>query len=59
MKMSQGSSWIKMSNYAFKLWIEQRPSPKVLIGFDLGLKSTGLSITSLDLKHAYVNKQRS
>ena len=54
MKISQASSWIKMSNYGFKLWLERRSSPKVLIGFDLGLKSTGLSITSSDLKHAYV-----
>ena len=43
-----------MSNYAFKLWLEQEPFPKLLIGFDLGLKSTGLSITSSDLKYAYV-----
>lgn len=51
-------SWIKMSNYAFKLWVEQQPYPKILIGFDLGLKSSGLSITSLDLKHAYVDKHQ-
>ena len=44
-----------MSNYAFKIWVEQQTCPKVLIGFDIGLKYTGVSITSSDLKHAFVS----
>ena len=51
---SKAKQWAKMSNYALKLWIEQQPFPKVVMGFDLGLKSTGISITSSDLRHAYV-----
>ena len=51
----QVGSWIKMSNYAFKLWVEQKAFPKVLMGFDVGTKFTGVSITSSDLKHAFVD----
>lgn len=54
MKNTLGSQWIKLSLYSFRLWVEQQPFPKVLIGIDPGLKSTGLSITSQDLKHAFV-----
>jgi hypothetical protein len=43
-----------MSNFAFKLWIEKQPFPKTLVGFDIGTKSTGVSITSSDLKYAFV-----
>ena len=50
----QVNSWIHMSNYAFKIWLEQQPFPKVLIGFDIGMKYTGVSITSSDLRHAFV-----
>jgi hypothetical protein len=48
------SGWKKMTNYGFKLYVEQQPFPKVLIGFDLGLGNTGVSVTSSDLQHAYV-----
>jgi len=50
----QVSQWIKMTNYAFKLHVEQLPFPKSLMAFDVGLKSTGVAITSSDMKHAFV-----
>lgn len=43
-----------MSHYAFKLYIQQQPFPKILIGFDFGMKSTGVAVTSSDLLHAFV-----
>jgi len=46
--------WQKMSNYGFKLHLQQIPNPKCLIGFDFGLKNTGVAISSMDLKHAFV-----
>jgi hypothetical protein len=54
MKDPLGPKWIKLSHYAFRLWIEQQSFPKVLMGFDPGLGSTGISITGSDLKHAFV-----
>lgn len=48
------SQWLKLSNYAFKLFVEQQPFPKILLGFDVGIKSTGVSVSSSDLKHAFV-----
>ena len=52
----QVSQWVKMTNYAFKLHVEQQPFPKTLMAFDVGLKSTGVAITSSDMRHAFVRK---
>ena len=46
--------WQKVSNYGLKLYLQQKGNPKCIIGFDFGMKSTGVSISSLDLKHAFV-----
>ena len=54
MSATQPRQWIKHSNYAFKLWVEQQKCPKILLGFDMGLKSTGVAVTSSDLQHAFV-----
>ena len=48
-------SWVRLSNYAFKLWTEQKGFPKVLMGFDVGSKSTGVAISSSDLRHTFVD----
>ena len=55
MSGQQPKQWIKLTNYAFKLWVEQQKAPKVLLGFDMGLKSTGVAVTSSDLQHAFVH----
>lgn len=47
--------WKKMSNFGLKLHIQQKPFPKCLIGFDFGLRSTGVSITSSDCLHSFVH----
>lgn len=52
----QVNQWIKMTNYSFKLYVEQQIFPKTLMAFDMGLKSTGVAITSSDMRHAFVNK---
>jgi hypothetical protein len=46
--------WQKVSNYGLKLYLQQIPNAKCIIGFDLGLKSTGVAISSMNLKHAFV-----
>ena len=45
-----------MSNYGFKLAIKTLPWPKTLLGLDLGMRSTGISITGGDLRNAYVQQ---
>lgn len=51
--------WQKLSNYGLKLHIQQQPFPKTLIGIDFGMRSTGLAVTSSDLRHAfYLNSLR-
>lgn len=47
--------WKKMTNYGLKLHIEQKPFPKVMLGFDLGQSYSGVAISSSDLRHAYVS----
>ena len=48
------NKWMKLSKYAFKLYLQQLPFPKTILGLDLGLKSSGMAITSSDMKHAFV-----
>jgi hypothetical protein len=51
----QVNKWVNMTNYAFKLHVEQQPFPKTLMAFDVGLKSTGVAVTSSDMRHAFVS----
>ncbi len=44
----------KLSNYAFKMYIQSQPDPRQLIAFDLGAKHTGCAISCFNLKKAYV-----
>jgi hypothetical protein len=37
-----------------KLFMQAQPFPKTMMGFDLGIKNTGVSITGSDLRHAFV-----
>ena len=37
-----------------KLFMQGQPFPKTIMGFDLGIKNTGVSITGSDLRHAFV-----
>ena len=46
--------WKCMSNYGLKLAVQGLPSPKTLLGIDLGMRSTGIAISSGDMKNAYV-----
>ena len=45
--------WQKLSSYGLKLHVQQHSFPKTLIGVDFGLRSTGLAVTSSDLRHAF------
>ncbi len=48
--------WKELSNYGMKLHLQKEAIPKIILGFDIGTSCTGVSISSGDLKTAYVNK---
>lgn len=47
--------WKKMSKYAIKLHLQQKASPKKLIGLDIGTSFTGISISCPYLQKTYVS----
>lgn len=47
--------WKELSNYGMKLFMQGQAFPKTMMGFDLGIRNTGVSITGSDLRHAFVH----
>ena len=48
--------WKQMSQFGLKLYLNQQPGPKKLLGFDIGSINTGVSVSCDSLTNAYVTK---
>lgn len=47
-------AWKKVSSFAMKLHLNRIEGPKQVLALDIGTLSTGVAISCLDLKKAYV-----